>query len=239
MWCSNPMSRRLTVVAALTLSATLAACASGRQSRAILADQAPALTPTEQYGVKVTNAPEQIAIGLHAGGLSPNQQAALSQFVSEWREDGEGDITVRAPADGADPHLARKVADAASAYLNHLGVPAERLQITGYAAAGAAGAPVLASYQKFVAEGPANCAGRWDNQDANTHNTPSAHFGCAVTANFAVQIANPRDLLAPAVMTPADNSRRQVVLGKYRNGQVTSTVADEQASGKVSAAASQ
>ncbi|MGC1302420.1 MAG: CpaD family pilus assembly protein [Caulobacteraceae bacterium] len=229
------MSRRLTTAAvALGLSAALAACTVGPSSKSILADQAPAVTPTEQYGIKVTSAPEQIAIGLHAEGLSANQQAALSQFVSEWRENGGGGIVVRAPSDGADPRLARSVADATSAFLNHLGVPTERLQVTGYATNGVKDAPVLASYDRFVATGPTDCANRWDNQLANSHNTPSAHFGCALTGNIAAQIANPRDLLAPAVMTPADNGRREVVLGKYRNGQVTSSAQDEQASGKVS-----
>jgi pilus assembly protein CpaD len=231
------MSRRLTTAAAaLGLSAALAACAGGGPSarKAILADQAPAPTPTEQYGIKVTTAPEQIAIGLHPDGLSPNQQAALSQFVSEWREDGGNVITVRAPSDAADPGLARSMADATRAFLGHLGVPGEQLQLAGYAANGVKDAPVLASYDRYVATGPNDCAHRWDNLLGHADNSPSAHFGCAVVANMAAQIANPRDLLAPAVATPADNSRREVIIGKYRNGQVTSSAQDEQASGKVS-----
>ncbi len=235
MWCSDPMSRRLKPVLLLSLTALLGGCAATAERNAILADQAPGLTPTEQYGVKVTSAPEQIAIGLHAEGLSANQQAALGQFVSAWRENGGGDIVVRAPASGADPHLARAMAQATGAFLNHLGVPAERLQVAEYPAGGAKDAPVIASYQRFVANGPADCAHRWDNQLANNTNTPSAHFGCAVTADIAAQVANPRDFLAPAVSTPADNGRRQVVLGKYREGQVTSSAQDQQASGKVSA----
>jgi pilus assembly protein CpaD len=235
MWCSDPMPRRLTSALVLTLgAAVLGGCSFGTPSKQILADQAPALTPTEQYGIKVTTAPEQIAIGLHADGLSANQQAALGQFVNGWREDGGGDVIVRAPSDGADPHLARAVADAVQAYIAHLGVPAERLQVAGYAAGGAKDAPVVASYERYVAQGPTDCAHRWDNQLANGSNAPSAHFGCAVTANIAAQIANPRDLLAPAVMTPSDNGRREVVMGKYREGAVTSSAQDAQASGKVS-----
>lgn len=235
MWCSDPMPRRLAPAAVLALATVvLGGCSFGPSPRSILADQAPSLTPTEQYGIKVTSAPEQIAIGLHAEGLSANQQAALGQFVNGWRENGGGDIVVRAPSDGADPHLARAVADAVQAYIGRLGVPAERLQIAGYAAGGPKDAPVLASYEKYVAQGPTDCAHRWDNQLAVNTNAPSAHFGCAVTANIAAQIANPRDLLAPAVMTPSDNGRREVVMGKYREGAVTSSAQDAQASGKVS-----
>ncbi len=235
MWCSDPMPRRLAPALVLTLTAAiLGGCTVGTPGRNILADQAPALTPTEQYGIKVTTAPEQIAIGLHAEGLSANQQAALGQFINGWRENGGGDVIVHAPSDGADPHLARAVADAVQAYIGHLGVPAERLQVAGYVSNGAKDAPVLASYERYVAQGPTDCAHRWDNQLANGANTPSAHFGCAVTANIAAQIANPRDLLAPAVMTPSDNGRREVVMGKYREGAVTSSALDAQASGKVS-----
>ena len=55
-----------------------------------------------------------------------------------------------------------------------------------------------------------------------------------MTANIAAQIANPRDLIAPAVMTPGDNGRRAVVLDKYRKGDITSSAKDDQADGKTS-----
>jgi pilus assembly protein CpaD len=105
--------------------------------------------------------------------------------------------------------------------------------MAGYSAGGPV-TPVLVSYGRFVAIGP-NCSHRWDNQLGNFDNQPSAQFGCAVTADIGVQIANPRDLISPAEMTPADNTRREYVLDKYRQGQTTSTSADDQASGHVSA----
>ena len=233
MWCSNPMRRGLIAAGSLLALAGLGGCAA-QQARAILADQRPGLTPTEQYGLKVTSRPEQVAIGLHPTGLSANQQTALSQFVSAWRDDGGGDITVRVPSDSADPRIARRMAEAAVAFVQHLGAPAERVRIEGYAAGGGPLTPVLVSYEKFQTLGP-NCSNRWDNQLGNFNNAPSAHFGCVVTANVGAQIANPRDLLAPAQVTPADDGRREFVLGKYRQGQTTSTAQDDQASGHVSA----
>jgi type IV pilus biogenesis protein CpaD/CtpE len=38
----------------------------------------------------------------------------------------------------------------------------------------------------------------------------------------------------PTAEDPADNSRRLIVLGKYRQGGITSTTQDSQASGKSS-----
>ena len=81
-----------------------------------------------------------------------------------------------------------------------------------------------------------DCAKTWDNLTSTGTNQASRHFGCTVTANFAAQIANPKDLLAPAQMTAADNTRRAVVLGKYRKGETTSSAKDSQASGTVSSA---
>jgi pilus assembly protein CpaD len=196
-------------------------------------DPPTALLPTEHYGVQVTSRPEEIAIAPHATGLSANQQAALGQFVSRWRDNGGGVVLVRAPVDGPDPAASRRVQDEMVAFLVKLGVPRERVSPAGYVSNRAPAAPILASYDRFEAVAPA-CGGAWDDLTTTGSNTSYRHFGCAVTANIAAQVANPRDFLAPAVETPADNSRRAVVLGKYRAGQVTSSAKDEQANGKVS-----
>ena len=232
MSCSNMNARAASLAAILIAAAGLQACAS--DPHAADAAKAKVLLPTEQFAVQVTNHPEQIALGLHSAGLSATQQAALGQFVSEWRDDGGGLVTVRAPTDGADSAAAARMQGEAVAYLVKLGVPRERLAVTGYVSNRAPGAPLLASYEKFEAQGP-NCSGGWGNLTSTGSNKVYDHFGCAVTANIAAQIANPRDLLAPAAITPADNSRRAVVLGKYRQGQLTSSAKDDQADGKVSA----
>ncbi len=214
------------LAAAALAGAVLAGCASKPEGPV-------ALTPNEHFGVQVTSHPEQIALGLHKDGLSANQKAALSQFVSQWREDGGGVVTLRIPVDGADVATATHVQQEARAYIVHLGVPSERLQTAGYASNRAPGAPLLASYDRFEAVGP-NCSSGWTDLAKDYANRAYEHFGCSVTANFAAQVANARDFLAPAVETPADNPRRQVVLGKYRQGLTTSTAKDDQADGKVS-----
>ena len=220
------------VLLAGACAASLAACASARgpQKPPSLASQ----LPTEQFAVKVTDAPERIAIAVHPNGLSANQRAALSDFVSRWRSDGGGTMTVSAPAaSAAHPTvMLGRMVGVASAYLIQLGVPAERVRTAAYAAPSGEG-PVLIAYQRFQAKGP-DCSTSWDDLTATGKNTPYAHFGCAVTANIAAQVANPRDFLAPATETPADDSRREVILGKYRRGETTSSAKDDQANGKVS-----
>ncbi len=160
------------------------------------------------------------------------QRAALVALVSRWRTSPEaGDFAVQTPAGGRDA-AARVGADTVAA-LRNLGVPQERIRIGDYDAP--AGSPVLASYRRLEADA-ADCRGHWDNLTSTGDNGPSTHFGCAVTANFAAMVADPRDLLAPTAEQPSDAERREAVLAKYRAGQVTSTAADSQAGGAVSRA---
>jgi pilus assembly protein CpaD len=211
----------------------LAACASTEPKTLATA----AKLPTEHFSAQVTETPDQVALGVHAEGLSANQQAALTSFVGRWREAGGGVIVVQAPADAADANQARSMSYAVQSQLQALGVPSERIQLTAYNSGGGR-APVLASFQRLTAQGP-DCSGGWDNLTSTNSNEPYKHFGCALTANMAVQIADPRDLVSPPGLAPADNTRRQVVLGKYREGKVTASDKDAQASGAVSTAVQQ
>jgi pilus assembly protein CpaD len=211
----------------------LAACASTEPKTLPVA----AKLPTEHFSAQVAETPEQVALGVHAEGLSANQQAALADFVGRWREAGGGAIVVKAPADVADADQARSMSYAVQSQLQALGVPSERIQLAAYTA-GESRAPVLASFLRLTAQGP-DCSGGWDNLTSTNSNEPYKHFGCALTANMAAQIADPRDLVSPPGLAPADNSRRQVVLGKYREGKVTASDKDTQASGAVSTSVQQ
>ncbi len=226
MSCNKTMTRAA-LAGIVAATAVLAGCAADTNPQNL------SLTPTEHFGVQIASHPEQLALGLHASGLSVAQKAAIGQFVSQWRDDGGGPVSVRAPLDSASPAVARRMQDEASAYMAQLGVPRERLKMAGYVSHHNPSAPLLASYDRFDAQGP-NCSGGWSNLTSTGHNSTFGHFGCAVTANLAAQIANPRDLVAPAVETPADNTRRAFIMTKYRQGAITSSAKDEQANGSVS-----
>ena len=67
-------------------------------------------------------------------------------------------------------------------------------------------------------------------------NQPTTDFGCAVTANLAAQVANPRDIVAPRGMDAPDMGRRSKVFDTYRAGERTAAPQEELVDGKVSRA---
>jgi len=226
----NVSSKALVCAVAVT---ALAGCATHPKPDA----PPPPTNVLEHYKAEVTDVPDQLALGVHASGLSDHQKEALADFVNRWRDAEGGRVVLKLPADAVDAAHAKSMTFAVQTQLERLGVPSENIHLETYAA-GAANGPVLASFTRLDAKGP-SCAGGWDNLTSTMDNEPYGHFGCALTANIAAQVADPRDLDHPTGLSPADNARREVVIGKYRQGKITSTDKDSQANGATSAAITQ
>jgi pilus assembly protein CpaD len=230
MW-STDAAARLRGFAPLVL---LAAALGGCGSLATGYDEKAPLTPLAQHTITVEETPDRLAMTPHPEGLSPAQRVALIGFVSRWRAAvAAGDIAVQVPAGGDQAAIAKTASDVTGA-LQALGVPSQAVRLSDYTAP--AGAErVLASFSSLEARGP-DCSRGWNNLTSTGANEVSEHFGCAVTANLAAQIADPRDLISPTASTASDAARREVVLGKYRRGETTSTSRDDQAVGTISGA---
>jgi pilus assembly protein CpaD len=213
------------LIAALALTA--GACASGNRAAN---DSALTTTPTEQFPLEAVTQPEQIALAPHAEGLSNNQRSALAQYAQGWGDNGGGVVTVAAPSAGGEP--AKRVAWAAKAMLEQVGVEPGAVRVVAYE--GPAGSPVRIAYDRYVAVVP-ECGRNWQNLSRSADNRPQSNFGCAVSANMAAQILNPRDIAGPRPVDASDATRREVVLGKYRAGEPVSSK-PEQAVGRVSTA---
>ena len=215
---------------ALLAALGLAACASGPE-----AFDRPGLTPTEQFAIDVRSEPQEIRLGAHHDGVSPNQARALATFAEGWIDVSGGDVSVRTPAKPSDPAATFRTASDARDVLVSRGVSPERIQIVGYDAGGDPHAPIIVGYARYVAKGP-QCGASWDNLASDFSNQEDKNFGCAVTANVAAQIADPRDILARRASDYPDANRRQNVMDHYRKGDITSAAKDSQASGAVSTA---
>ncbi len=199
------------------------------------ADGTALLTPTQQYRPKVEETPQTLALARHPTGLSDTQRQALASFAAQYREDGTAELSLRVPQGLSDSLTPSRMATEVVSSLEDFGVSRSRVRVVAYDGASDPVAPVVLSYWRFTVT-PTDCSGTWDNVGATGSNRVTKNFGCTTTANFAAMLADPRDLLRPVPMDPADNSRRQVVLGKYRQGEVTSTTKDDQANGTVSKA---
>jgi pilus assembly protein CpaD len=195
-----------------------------------------ALTPTERFSIQVTPHPQEVRLAPHRGGLSPNQAAALSQFAAEWQRAEGGLITLQSPQEAGDQEAVLRTTDDARRYLMSQGVAPENLRVVGYAAGDEGRAPIIVGYMAYTAQGP-DCSRAWGNLTSTANNNVgNANFGCAVTANVAAQMANPGDLVQPRAEGPSDAARRGVVLGRYRNGEPTTSQTNTGASGTVSRA---
>ena len=225
---SAPMTSYLRSLAVAGLAAVLAGCATH-----IPGANEKAETPTERFEAKVTPKPEEVKLAIHAQGLSPAQTEALARFAEYWREDDGGTVGIQTPSEGVDSAAAYRMSEAARSFLISRGVPAEQIEVTGYAPDGQGAPPLMVGYLRFEAELP-ECGKTWTNIARSWKNDVQPNFGCSVTRNMAAQLADPGDLMGPRRMTPQDAARRQDVLDKYRRGEVTSSATDPKASGVVS-----
>jgi pilus assembly protein CpaD len=210
---------------ALALSLAVAACASGP------AQGPEPLTPTSRWTLQVEPGVDQIALAVREDGLSPAQAAALDALAFRHRNRGVGAVSVSAPA-GEDPAAARTAWNVRDALMAR-GLPPEAIRMAGYAAPDPR-APVIVGFETVEARVPA-CGRAWDDLSASS-NRASNNFGCAVTANMAAQIADPRDILQPRAMPLQDSHRAVVVFDNYRQGRQTSAPQEELVSGRVTQA---
>lgn len=175
------------------------------------------ITPTSRFTLQVETGMDRIALSVHETGLSETQLAALRGLAGRYLAAGAPLIRVEAPSgnDEASNRFAWSVKESLVA----MGVPGE-VQVLAYDAPDPR-APVVVGFETLRAHVP-QCGTQWDNLSRTANNATSSNFGCAVTANLAAQIANPRDIVQPRTITPTDASRRTVVFDNYRKGERTS-----------------
>ena len=210
----------------LAATATLGACASNGSP-----DSQP-LTPLSRYSLQVEPGLDRIALAVRDDGLSANQQAALNDLAGRYMLSGVGQVRVEGPS-GEDPAAARQTWAVRTA-LEAAGLPAERIVIASYAAPDPR-APVLAGFETVRAVIP-NCAAEPRSLGGRFSNEPSMGLGCAVNANIAAQIADPRDIVGHRPISPPDSGRAAVVFDNYRRGEVTSAPQEKLVEGRLARA---
>lgn len=190
------------------------------------------VTPLSRYSLRVEPGLDRIALAVHEDGLSANQQSAINDLVGRYMATGVGAIRIEGPS-GEDPAAIRQTWAVRSA-LQSAGLPADRILVASYAAPDPR-APVLAGFETVRAVIP-NCAAEPRAMENRFSNEASPGLGCAVNANLAAQIADPRDIVGHRAISPADSGRAAVVFDNYRRGEVTSAPLEPLVEGRIARA---
>lgn len=173
------------------------------------------LTPTSRFSLQVEPDVDRVALAVHETGLSGAQQSALAALADRFGVQGGSVLRIEAPS-GGDP-VSAEFAWRVKSALEVMG--ARSVQVVGYEAPDPR-APVVVGFETVRAVVP-RCGTYWGSMTRTEANESASNFGCAVNANLAAQIDNPRDIVTPRGMTPVDTGRRAVVYDNYRKGEAT------------------
>lgn len=223
MFMNRPAPFRIT---ALLLGASvLSACATDAPP----ALQAHALTPLDHYPLQAESRTDALHFKIHPkSGLSDNQRRALDQLArkASWNGGEAVDIAILT----ANTPDALRAGAVIRAYLNDHQVSAKAVtQTTAEGQPADVVSLITREYRAVVTA----CNQAWENLAATRHNAAPQNLGCAVNANLAAQIDDPRDIAGPQAATPGDAGRRSIIIDKYRKGEVTSAAKDEAAKNNV------
>ncbi|MCB1514200.1 MAG: CpaD family pilus assembly protein [Hyphomicrobiaceae bacterium] len=203
------------------LAVILAACKHGDDGARVAGWSL--VDPSEAHPILVSQKPSTLSLEVSRGsyGLSPAQRADVLDFATRYRvsDTGNSRLVIAAPSGTSNEVSAMQAVHQIRTILTELGFGDAAISVEPYQAS-KGHAPVRISYMRYVAEAP-EC-GIWPTNLANDPgNTPYANFGCATQRNFAMQVANPADLLGPRTMTDRLSERRDAVYGKYIRGETT------------------
>lgn len=222
-----PMNRPATFrLTALVLgTALLSACASNTPPSL----QSLSPTPLDHYPLQAESRTDALHFKIHPkSGLSENQRRALDQVArkASWNGGQAVDITILT----ANTPDALRAGAAIRAYFNDHQVSVHAVSQTTSASQPADVVSLITREYRAVVN---DCNQEWENLAATRHNAAPQNLGCAINANLAAQIDDPRDIAAPQPATPGDAGRRSIIIDKYRKGEVTSAAKDDAAKSNV------
>jgi pilus assembly protein CpaD len=175
-----------------------------------------------RHPILITETPHAIDLfpSPEVRGIDQHVAAQVRDFAQDYRVSGQGPITVLVPAN--EIH-ARGQVEAIRRSLAHAGITAP-LQVTSYPVTNPSlASPIRLSFLGLKAKVAHRC-GQWPNDLASGSSTegwqnrPYWNLGCATQATLAAEVADPRDLVAPAGEDPADTMMRSRPISAIRKG---------------------
>lgn len=197
---------RSTVLAAPLLLA-LAACEMASNDASFAPDVAG------RHPIVVSSQTMRMPVFVAGGALAGVDQERLAAFVDDFLRSGGGVLEVAAPLAGGREAAVAQASLVREAAMRRGVRPYEvQMRLTD----DPAGTPLVVSYEKYAAHGPA--CGDYSQTSANDRNAVHPNYGCAYQNNIAAMVSNPADLLRPRDEEPPDANRRAAVLERYRAG---------------------
>jgi len=188
------------------------------------------IDPAQRHPILVSQEPTTLDIQVPVGayGLSPRQRSRLIQYYGHFREtdDGTSRMVISAPSGAPNEVAAIRMVEDIRKLLADQGVKDSDIIVEAYHEESEPQPPIHLSYLRHIAHAP-DCSNWPTNLAHEPANIPYPDFGCATQRAFAVQVANPSDLLGPRTMTPRSSERRDAIWKKYAKGEATSSKKSE------------
>lgn len=230
------LSRKHALIAAACVALTgLGACAGGA------AHEVPAhlaVSPLDRHEIKVVKRTRflEVDIDSRASELSQADRSRIRTFIAGYSRAGHGPLIVSLPQVSSNPQLALTAVAEARLIAWQNGVEYEEIKSEVHGGGSPVSEPMILAYQAYDAI-PPGCPPvyRFDLGDTAMNET-MPFLGCSVRTNLAEMIVDPADLLGRRALEGADLMRREVILEKFRLGEMTASERNEQESGAVSTA---
>lgn len=233
-------SRHVSRVAAIALS-LIALPLAGCEHEADIGPRVAGwslIDPAQRHPIIVSQQPEamDIHVSQASRGLTPAQRSDILAFADRSRagDAGNSRLVISTPSGGANEVAAMAAVGEIRDILSNQGFSASSIAVEARHATSGRD-PIRVSYLRYVAE-PPSCGSWPQNLAHDPYNLPYPNFGCSAQHNFAVQVANPADLLGPRTQSDRPGERRGEQWDKYVKGESTAAnkTADERINTKSS-----
>jgi pilus assembly protein CpaD len=227
---SPRLLRQLSTITMLAGALGLSACAGANDLIGHADPHPDPVMPSAQYKMTADTQVRTMNFRVEHT-LSDNQRRALDQVAARaaWTNDAPVDVEIVTSGEPAAVAAGRSMAD----YLYAHDVADKDLSVKSVQDQAA---DIVTVNLVFYRAHRLDCNQSWENLAATGGNKTYENFGCAVTANLAAQVADPRDLARPAAPASPDAARKSVILDNYRQGKVTSAQLDDSAKATISTA---
>jgi len=171
--------------------------------------------PAKRHPIAFASNIESLFVEVVPGtrGLSANQEADVYRFLERYKAESGGPLRITAPKSAAGHLASSGVMHHIEAIVRNAGIDISLVE-TRRQSGGPKGEPLEISYDRTVAVAP-ECADWGTNLGENRERLPFNNFGCATQRNFALNVANARDMQQPRQEMPRSSERRSATWTKY------------------------